>query len=159
MKKLIYVLTLILLATNSYSYSTFKSENNEKNDNYNFSPVRIKIDFSTRSKPENGECIGTRGICIIIGIERNDGGDAPEGFTGTGEIYLNADKKLVLNIIRDDAPEVEDQNTFNVYEDIVLNEEICEVLGVRECVIKKGTYKTFNSEYEFGSVLLNTSIR
>lgn len=120
--------------------------------------ARIKIDFSTRAMPSGGGCEGSRGFCLIIGIERNDG-DSPRGFSGTGEIYLNSENQLILNILRDDEPEAEDQNTFYVYQDIVLNDEISELLGVSSCTIKKGNYKINYSEFEFGSVRLNTTLR
>lgn len=120
--------------------------------------ARIRIDFSTRTMPSGGTCDGNKGICLIIGIEKNDG-DSPRGFNGTGEIYLNSENKLILNIIRDDAPEADDQNYFYVYQDIVLNDEISELLGVSSCTIKKGTYKLSYSNFELGSVSLNTTLK
>jgi hypothetical protein len=156
MKKLLYIVMIVLLGgVNNTIYAGVEGETTELNIK---SAARIRIDFSTRTKPLGGACEGSRGICIIIGIERNEG-ENPRGFNGTGEIYLNSENRLVLNIIRDEAPEADDQNTFNVFEDIVLNDEISELLGVSSCTIKKGTYKLSFNNYELGSVVLNTTIK
>lgn len=156
MKKLLYIVMIVLLGGVNNTINA--GVEGEKLNSISLSPARIRIDFSTRTMPSGGECNGNRGICLIIGIEKNVG-DSPRGFNGTGEIYLNSENKLVLNIIRDDAPEANDQNTFNVYQDIILNDEIAEMLGASTCTIKKGTYKLSFSEFEYGSVVLNTTIK
>lgn len=157
MKKLFYIVMIVLLGgvNNTVSAGVEGETSSTKNIN---PPARIRIDFSTRTMPSGGTCDGNKGICLVIGIEKNDG-DSPRGFNGTGEIYLNSENKLVLNIIRDDAPESEDQSTFYVYQDVVLNDELSELLGVSSCVIKKGNYKISYSTYEYGTVLLNTLLK
>ncbi len=149
MKKLIYVLTLLLLSSASFS--------NDIDKNSNISPARIKIDFSTRNQPEGGECAGARGFCLIIGINPAGTVDNLVGVNGSGEIYLDGNN-LILNITKDDGEEVDDPSTFFVYEDIELNSEINELLGVSSCVIKKGQYKISNGQYKYGSVRLNVVV-
>lgn len=156
MKKILYIVMIVLLGGMNNTVSA--GGDGETKNSIAKSLARIRIDFSTRAMQSAGACEGNRGICLIIGIERNEG-DSPRGFNGSGEIYLNSENKLVLNITRDEAPEAEDKNTFYIYEDIILNDEISELLGVSRCIIKKGIYKINYSEYEFGTVILNTNLK
>lgn len=118
-------------------------------------PRDVKVDFSTRASWIDGDCRRDRGLCLHIEITIDTDGNAPMGNFGNGEIKLLGDDKIQLNIFQDNGEEVDNNSVFNVYQDIQLSDEICERLGVRSCVIKKGQYKILFNEFEFGSVQLN----
>ena len=93
MKKLLYIVIVVLLGgmNNTVSAGVEGETNSTK-------PVaRVKIDFSTRNLPDGGECEGSKGFCLIIGINPSGTVDNLVGVNGTGEIYLDGDNQLILN--------------------------------------------------------------
>lgn len=151
MKKLLYIVIVVLLGgmNNTVSAGVEGETNSTK-------PVaRVKIDFSTRNLPDGGECEGSKGFCLIIGINPSGTVDNLVGVNGTGEIYLDGDNQLILNITRDDGADVKDPNVFHVYKSFELSPEVSSLLGVSNCTIKKGDYKISYSQFEYGSVRLN----
>ncbi len=153
MKKLLYIVMIVLLGgVNNTVSAGVESENCKSNTN----PLaRVKIDFSTRNLPDAGECEGSKGFCLIIGINPAGTVDNMVGVNGSGEIYLDGNDQLILNITKDEGGEVTDPNVFHVYKSFELSQEVASLLGVSSCVIKKGDYKISFSQFQHGTVRLN----
>jgi hypothetical protein len=153
MKKLLYIVMIVLLGGVNNTVSA-GVEGEIMNKNYK--PLaRVKIDFSTRNLPDGGECEGSKGFCLIIGINPTGTVDNMVGVNGTGEIYLDGKNQLILNILKDEGGQVDDPNVFHVYKSFELSQEVASLLGVSNCVIKKGDYKISFSQFEHGTVRLN----
>lgn len=118
-------------------------------------PRDVKVDFGTRSSWIDGDCRRDKGLCLHIEITIDTDGNAPVGNNGIGTINVLSNNKIELNIIQDNGGDVENNGVFNVYKDIELSTEVCEALGFKSCIIKRGQYKLSYEEYEFGSVILN----
>ncbi|MFN5705987.1 MAG: hypothetical protein ACK45U_09060 [bacterium] len=152
MKKLLYRVMIVLLGGMNNTVSAGGEGETTKNTTLR----DVKIKFATRSSFINGDCQDDRGFClrIEIVIDSYTGGRA-SGYNGTGTLILNSDNRLTLNILSDDAEPANNNELFFVNGDIVLNQEICEALGINSCTIKKGKYSISYGQYEHGSVVLN----
>jgi len=121
--------------------------------------ARIKVSFGTKSHPDStGYCGGDKGICIIIDIGRYSGGEVYGlgDAMGVANIGLTDDGDLKMEILYDSEKENKG-DYFIVEKDVPLNEEICKELEVSSLSIKAGKYLVDYSQFENGSVILNTS--
>ncbi|MBK7966614.1 MAG: hypothetical protein IPK10_15970 [Bacteroidetes bacterium] len=121
-------------------------------ESYAQNAERIRFVFCTRSKPAaNGDgCDGEKGLCIRFFSSSKTIG------TGEGIAEVQTIRgQLQLNIITDNSPAEENENTFYVYEDKILPQEIAEQLGFSRVTIRKGEYRLDKSRNRLGTVMLN----
>lgn len=122
----------------------------------------VKITFGTKCHPDgNGACVGERGFCLIIEIRKVDPSARiaqPNALLGDdmalGELEMLSPTTVRLDIL-DQRSDVELNNQFVVEEEIRLNDEVCQALGVNAATIRAGNYSVDYGSLRYGTVLLD----
>ncbi len=109
---------------------------------------KIKIVFGTRSHRMGDGCGGNKGLCIFLNVQRPAGTDE-----GLAEIWIE-EEQFVINILEDQSPAMEDENTFHIYEPKEVPSEICKELGYDRIVLQPGEYRLDKNRNPLGKTIV-----